>query len=68
MSRRLQQRGEPFTCYITEILKLVRRHGGITAEREFQYLYRNTVPEFQLQIRKDNFGGFGRIFRNCQGI
>ena len=55
ISRRLQKPGEPTSQYITDLQTLIRRHGHISPAQELQWLYRNLLPEFRQQIRRNEF-------------
>lgn len=69
ISRRLQKPDEPSSQYITDLQTLIRRHGHISPEQELQWLYRNLLPEFRQQIRRNEFHdvmSFSRAVRDFE--
>lgn len=55
IARRLQNPGEPVLSYVTELQTLIRRHGQINEDQTLQWLYRNLLLEYRLQVRRADF-------------
>lgn len=55
ISRRMQKEGESANTYLTEMQTLIRRHGDLTETQGLNWLYRNLLPEYRLQIRKSDY-------------
>lgn len=55
ISRRLQRQHEPANTYLTEMRTLIRRHGDLTESQGLNWLHRNLLPEYRLQICKSDY-------------
>ena len=55
ISRRLQRPHEPANRYITDLQTLIRRHGNIGPDQEIRWIYRNLLPEYRQNIRRNEF-------------
>lgn len=48
---RLQQEGESFGKYLTDIMTMMRRAGGFSRHEQVERIYDNMTPDLQLYIR-----------------
>jgi hypothetical protein len=52
---RTQGADEQVRDYVISLRTLIRRHGGISASKQLDFLYRNLRPEYKTYIRRHDF-------------